>query len=312
MDNTKILISEIYLLTQNLNSEPFRIEGVLRRSYVLFKRMVGQQTVWIDKLNPTVGGLISNGDILSLSAKEIEGLQTNVPANKVHNATIQRLGNAISGYLQAYEKQRSAIESFNTDQIVNNIKAQIESEIERLDRMRWERRDAFNDLTIKKGGLEDELEIVDVYRLPLLKAIYDKLIQFANEFFPEITTTSTESQPEANKQQNLSELFENVSTYNSLMNLLVQKGYCEAGTYKWKDQGKGYKGLAAAIIKCLKPRGYFKPEITTLSNDSVVYLCKNSFQIDVGIDTVKRANSGKFEVSFIPPATALNTQNTPV
>jgi hypothetical protein len=108
-----------------------------------------------------------------------------------------------------------------------------------------------------------------------------------------------------NENLTLLDLFESVSKYKYIMNLLVDKGYCQPNTYIWKDEMKGNKGLLAAIIKYLHKQGYYKNNKKP-TNEQIILIAKKTFGWELKIDTVKRANPNNFDLSFIPQSSTIN------
>jgi len=107
------------------------------------------------------------------------------------------------------------------------------------------------------------------------------------------------------KSFKLSDIFEDISKYKYIMNLLVEKQYCQPNTYIWKDEKKGNKGFLVAIIKCLHIQRYYKDN-KRLKNEQIKIISKNTFGCEMSIDTIKKANPERFDISFIPPASTVN------
>jgi len=97
----------------------------------------------------------------------------------------------------------------------------------------------------------------------------------------------------------LSDIFITQEAYHTVMNLLIHQGYCQRDTFKWKDAGKGNKGLLIAILKDLRAKGYYK-EGTNPSKEDYQRLAKNTFDWMVAIDTIKKAKPEGFSLHFIP------------
>lgn len=102
----------------------------------------------------------------------------------------------------------------------------------------------------------------------------------------------------------LSDLFLFPKNYQYIVNLLVEKGYCHSQTNFWIDDKKGNKELMVAIIKQLHVLRYYaddkKPTTTQIQS-----IAKNTFGVDVSIDTIKRVSHTHFNLSFLPPADKL-------
>lgn len=130
------------------------------------------------------------------------------------------------------------------------------------------------------------------------------------EFINEITSLLKDIPPQPNgiKPANpikLSDYFESISKFNFIMNLLVEKQYCQPNTFIWKDENKGNKGFLVAILKQLHSQGYYKNNFR-LTNEQIKEIALNSFGWDVSIDTIKKTKTIHFDVSFIPIASTLN------
>jgi hypothetical protein len=118
---------------------------------------------------------------------------------------------------------------------------------------------------------------------------------------PNDTTSQTQNKWEKNNKGSslqLSDLFESDSNYKFIMDLLVQKGYCNPTTYIWKDEKKGNKGLLVAILKQLQYLGYYK----RITNKEIQDIVKTTFHLEMSVETVKKTSVDDFDVSFIPPA----------
>jgi hypothetical protein len=115
--------------------------------------------------------------------------------------------------------------------------------------------------------------------------------------------SSTSSRRET-KEAALIEWFEEPRKYPIVMGLLVEKGFCQLGTYIWIDDTPGAKTAVAILIKHIHAQGFFIDNVKP-SNSEVLYIAKHTFGVDVRIDTVKRAKaimSTYYNFSFIGPA----------
>lgn len=102
----------------------------------------------------------------------------------------------------------------------------------------------------------------------------------------------------------LDNFFKDISSYHFILELLVKKGYCQAGTYIWKDEKNGNKSLLAAILKYLHKQGYLKNN-KQLTNQQIQSIAQNTFGWHIGLDTIKKAKPEKFVLNFIPVASTL-------
>jgi len=94
-------------------------------------------------------------------------------------------------------------------------------------------------------------------------------------------------------------LFQDVSKYKKIMNILADKSLIEHNTELWKDEGKGSKGYLVSLIKNLHLKQYFK-EDKKPSNEQIKVICKNTFGIEISIETIKRIRENSFDFQFIP------------
>jgi len=97
----------------------------------------------------------------------------------------------------------------------------------------------------------------------------------------------------------LPQSFKNEYEYKKVMDLLVNEKYCNEETFIWIDEKKGWKKLLASLIIHLHSKGYCKRR---LSNPEVISIAKNTFQIDMGEDTVKHAKGSDYKFDFITPS----------
>jgi len=120
---------------------------------------------------------------------------------------------------------------------------------------------------------------------------------------------SIPSQIKKSKKQELPEklelLFDSISKYKTVMEILVEKEYVHPNTYIWKDEAKGNKALLASLIKDLHGKVYYKKN-TKPTNQQIKAICSNSFGWSVSIDTIKHAKADDFDFSFIPYASTVN------
>ena len=117
----------------------------------------------------------------------------------------------------------------------------------------------------------------------------------------ETLTKQTETKAEQANPLKLSDIFDSLSKYKFVMNLLIEKQYCQPNTYIWKDEGAGNKGLLVAILKHLHAQGYYKDNKRP-TNKQIKEIAQNTFGWEMSIDTIKKAKPTQFNVSFILPA----------
>lgn len=102
---------------------------------------------------------------------------------------------------------------------------------------------------------------------------------------------------------NLESFFKSISEYKTIMEILVEQDLIQPNTYIWKDRKSGAKGFLVGLIKYLHLQGYYKREPT---HKEIVLICANTFDLKLGIDTVKRKHGSDFDYAFIPLASTLD------
>ena len=133
----------------------------------------------------------------------------------------------------------------------------------------------------------------------------DKMLKEIATKLPTKNTITSDAPPPAETEiQPFESYFKDISSYKMIMELLVTNGYCAPITYIWQEAKKGNKSLLVGILKHLHKKGYYKNN-DALTNIQVMHICKESFGVTIGIDTIKRTNSDSFdrsEMDFIPVA----------
>lgn len=97
----------------------------------------------------------------------------------------------------------------------------------------------------------------------------------------------------------LSDITISEAAYNSIIEILVNKGHCNKDTLKWIDDAKGNKGLLIAILKEMRSKGYFKNGVKP-SNEEYKTIAENTFDWTGSIDTVKKSSPKNIHIDFIP------------
>lgn len=94
-------------------------------------------------------------------------------------------------------------------------------------------------------------------------------------------------EPDANdnKLSTLEQCFDHTSKYATIMALLVDKGFCQVGTYMWLLSNKGD---VAVLIKYLQSMGFFKNNRRLLSEE-IVLIAQNTFGIAISKSTAAHA-----------------------
>jgi hypothetical protein len=101
------------------------------------------------------------------------------------------------------------------------------------------------------------------------------------------------------KVETLGEACKGTIEINKAKEWFIMVGFCDSETFMWKDQKKGSKTMLVNYIKDLHFKGYSKK----LSHNEIKSVAKNSFGVDIGIDTIKKAqgNPPTKTIPSIPP-----------
>lgn len=160
-------------------------------------------------------------------------------------------------------------------------------------------------------------EVADESKWPTIKIIKKAAFKYLEwlketQFIVDIQKNSTESitkneildssLQEKEKPLTLDMMFESVSKYTIIMDMLVLKDYIQPFTYKWKDEKNRNKTFLSTILKFLFLQNYYK---TKPSNEQYIEIAQNTFGLKIGIDTMKRANPEQSDLSFIPLASTI-------
>lgn len=177
----------------------------MRSCLPLHQQMRGQLTLYYSTDDPMgVNGLSQHGSIQGTVVEEIERLH---PDNPAQSAIVQELKQTIAAYFEAYSKRAKNVELCDLAALRDDIKEQLEREIEQKREAMTKRENARMVSRIFKElhKLEDELEYIDFYECNLLEDVRIYLERFCKRLFPDIAATSKESQQEALKPVSLSE-----------------------------------------------------------------------------------------------------------
>lgn len=85
----------------------------------------------------------------------------------------------------------------------------------------------------------------------------------------------------------LEDAFKSVEEYNSILNFLVARKIIYENSHYWIDTKKSAGGVVISLLKCLDRNNYFKRK---LKPQERLYISKNTFNVDVKIETAKRAD----------------------
>lgn len=91
------------------------------------------------------------------------------------------------------------------------------------------------------------------------------------------------------KYKTLFEAFINSEKYQTIMNYLVNKNFCNSGNYHWKDT----KEILIGTLKQLHIQGYLHRKLT---HKEMITICKNTF----GVEVSKRICNTKPENELLP------------
>lgn len=115
------------------------------------------------------------------------------------------------------------------------------------------------------------------------KHTVEELIKFES-FLNDIKSKTVTESP----QIEFKDFFQDEAGYNKVIKRLAEKEYINPETVVWIDYAKGYKWLSAGLLKYLHSIGYLKVKMT---NDEIQNILKNTFKIDVSLDSIKKAKS---------------------
>jgi hypothetical protein len=116
--------------------------------------------------------------------------------------------------------------------------------------------------------------------------------------------TPNKTERETETPLNLADLFDDVSKFKKVMELLVLEGLVHQNTYLWISHKGGYKGLLVGVIKKLQAQGYYRDNRMP-TPEQIREISKNTFGVEVSVHTIKRAGIHDLYTKFIPPASTL-------
>ena len=102
----------------------------------------------------------------------------------------------------------------------------------------------------------------------------------------------------------LLDFFKDEGEYQKIMDILVDRRTCDPGTHFVIDQKKGFKNNMACLLKVLHSKGFYKDNRKPTSNEIQIIL-KNTFALELGIDTIKRADPLLTQFDYIPISLSL-------
>lgn len=104
--------------------------------------------------------------------------------------------------------------------------------------------------------------------------------------------------PKENLNLNIEELFKKQSEYQYIRQILIENNHINSVTNIWIDSKKGNLAFLVCLIKSLFPLGYLKQKPT---HKQIQIIAKNSFKIDIGMDTIKKTKEFSIELPNIKP-----------
>ena len=107
---------------------------------------------------------------------------------------------------------------------------------------------------------------------------------------------------------NLQELINSETIYQSIMDLLADKKKVDGQTHKWSDESKGNKKVLIVILKQLELKGYFNIK-RKLTAAEIQAICRNTFGHEVSIDLIKKTAHDYYNIGFEIPRPTDLTQN---
>ena len=99
--------------------------------------------------------------------------------------------------------------------------------------------------------------------------------------------------------------FESISKYKYIMELLVKKGYCNAGNYNWCDEKKSNKATVLSVMKYLHTLGYYRGN-KKLQIKQIKEISLNTFGVEVSESYIKQHKTDPVQVNFIPLASTIS------
>ena len=117
-------------------------------------------------------------------------------------------------------------------------------------------------------------------------------------------TLSKKSESATSGILTLETVFSDGYKYNHIMQILVERELCQAGTFIWINFKKGYKNLIVSLLKYLYFQNYYKSK-TVVSNDQIRQIALNTFHVNISIDTIKHAEIDHYKLDFIPEASTI-------
>jgi|GEM_PF-5314524 hypothetical protein len=106
------------------------------------------------------------------------------------------------------------------------------------------------------------------------------------------------------KPLKLSDIFESISKYSHIMNLLVEKGYCQPNTFLWKDEKKTNKASVVSLIKYLHTQGFYLDNKKPTTNQ-IKLIAQNTFGVTISESLIKQHKTNEHQVKFIPIASTI-------
>lgn len=144
---------------------------------------------------------------------------------------------------------------------------------------------------------------IDKTRFEIMKAI---TLQAAK--LSQVDTNSNKRNKKTIPDENITlvEFFESVSKYKEVMEMLVDKNYCQANTYIWSDfnTSRTNRRTVISVIKYLQSQGYYKSNMR-FTNEQIKGIAKNTFGVEASLSLIKQHKVNNVEVKFIPIASTL-------
>ncbi|MGP8216219.1 MAG: hypothetical protein ACLQQ4_11680 [Bacteroidia bacterium] len=119
-----------------------------------------------------------------------------------------------------------------------------------------------------------------------------------NYVAPKVSEASADTTiPE--KKLMLFDIFIDETKYKYIMNLLVEKGYCQSETFYWKERKGMNKGFLVAILKDLELKKYYKNDIE-FNFEVCKVVAKNTFNINIKSNKTFYTEVVPKQLEFIP------------
>lgn len=130
----------------------------------------------------------------------------------------------------------------------------------------------------------------------------EKLNELNKEFAPQLSEKETDQE----KLLTLDKVFESISKYKFIMELLANNEFIQPNTYIWKDEKRSNKATLISVLKILHKQGFYKNN-KELKHYEIKDIALNTFGIGISISHIKqhKLNTAEKAVKLIPIASTV-------